>query len=156
MAYAKNTTVSPVQSQGEIRQILNKVGATKYLYYEEDQRAAIQFELYQRRVRFILPLPSRNEQRFWQTPQRHRRRTDAAAQEAWEQACRESWRALALAIKSKLVTVASKIATFEEEFLANIVMPDGKTVQEHVIPAIQQAYETQTMPKLLPGITGEN
>ena len=42
---------------------------------------------------------------------------------------------------------------FEYEFMANIVMPDGRSVSEHVRPRITSAYETGDMPPLLPDYT---
>ncbi|MCI0660555.1 MAG: hypothetical protein L0220_05720 [Acidobacteria bacterium] len=78
-----------------------------------------------------------------------RPRNDAQAFAAWEQATRQKWRALKLAIIAKLEAVESKIATFETEFVANIVMPDGRTVGEHAMPAIEQAYLTGKTPRLL-------
>lgn len=65
---------------------------------------------------------------------------------------RQRWRALALAIKAKLEAVETGIATFEEEFLNYIVLPDGVTVGEFIRPQIETAYATGTMPKMLPGI----
>jgi hypothetical protein len=62
--------------------------------------------------------------------------------------------ALALAIKAKLEAVESGIATFEEEFLAYVVLPDGQSVGQHVLPNIEQAYVTNKMPPLLPVIGG--
>jgi hypothetical protein len=61
------------------------------------------------------------------------------------------WRALALAVKAKLEVVESGIATFEEEFMAHIVMPDGRTVGEHVAPRIEEAYTSGQPLALLPG-----
>jgi hypothetical protein len=63
---------------------------------------------------------------------------------------RRLWRALLLAIKAKLEVVESGLAIFEEEFLSNIVMPDGCTVGEHARPWIAEAYETGRVKGLLP------
>ena len=68
-----------------------------------------------------------------------------------EQACRSRWRALALAVKAKLEAVAIGITTFEDEFMAHIVMPDGLTVGEHVRPRIASAYESGQVTPLLGG-----
>ena len=59
--------------------------------------------------------------------------------------------ALALVVKAKLEAVQSGIVGFEDEFMAHIVMPDGKTVAEHARPLIASAYETGKVPALLPG-----
>lgn len=40
---------------------------------------------------------------------------------------------------------------FDEEFLAHIVMPNGKTVAETAVPAVRSAYETGSSVPLLPG-----
>ena len=69
----------------------------------------------------------------------------------WEQATRQCWRALALVVKAKLEAVEANIATFEEEFMAHIVMPDGKTVAEHARPMIASAYKSGKIQPLLPG-----
>jgi hypothetical protein len=66
------------------------------------------------------------------------------------QACRQRWRALALVIKAKLEAVESGITTFEDEFLAHIVMPDGKRVADHVKPTIARVYDGGQMLPLLP------
>lgn len=61
-------------------------------------------------------------------------RTAAAATKEYEQAGRQRWRALALVIKAKLEAVGTGIVTFEEEFLAHIVLPSGRTVTQDVTP----------------------
>lgn len=52
--------------------------------------------------------------------------------------------------KISVEAVESGITTFEDEFMAHIVMPDGQTVASHVKPAIASAYESGTMTPLLP------
>ena len=101
-----------------------------------------------------LPLPDRHDAAFIQTDT-GRERSETAAFKAWEQACRQKWRALALVIKAKLEAVESGIAIFDEEFLANIVLPDNTTVGKVMLPQINKAYETGKMPPLLPDLTGK-
>ena len=69
---------------------------------------------------------------------------------AYEQAVRQKWRALALVIKAKLEAVESGISVFEQEFLANIILSDGRTVSQHVLPRIAEDYESGNLPPLLP------
>lgn len=154
MKYAKNTEVSVEKSQVEIKSIVTKYGATKFASMEEERRAAIMFEANNRRIRFILMLPDPADEQFYRIARRYERRSDNAARAKWQQACRQRWRALALAIKAKLEAVESGIATFEEEFLPYTVMPDGMTVAEHALPAVAKAYLTGQMPPLLPAIGG--
>jgi len=151
--YAANTSVSSDKSQGEVRKILARYGATKFGYLEEDQRAVIAFEIHGRRIRFVLPLPSRTDESIVKTAHKyayHRRTRSITAQhEAYEQAIRQRWRALTLAIKAKLETVESGIATFEEEFMAYVVLPSGQTVGEWMHPQIEMSYASGKMPPLL-------
>lgn len=62
---------------------------------------------------------------------------------------RRRWRALALGIKGKLETVATGIQTFEEEFLANIVLPNKQTVAEWLEPQLTAQYKGGKMPRML-------
>ena len=78
------------------------------------------------------------------------RRTQAQAEKEYEQAVRQRWRALALAIKAKLEMVESGITTLEQEFLAYIVLPSGQSVGEWLAPQMERADITGRMPALLP------
>lgn len=149
MKYASDTTVSSEKSQAEIRTILNRYGASKFGYLEEENRAAIMFEIHNRRIRFILPLPSRTDKEFTHTPVQGYLRDIAAQHKAYEQAIRQRWRALALAIKAKLEAVESGIATFEEEFMAYVMLPSGQTVGEWMQPQIAASYQSGKMPPLM-------
>jgi hypothetical protein len=54
-----------------------------------------------------------------------------------------------LVIKAKLEGVASGIETFDQAFMAHILLPNGETTGEQLIPQIQIAYKTGAMPTLL-------
>lgn len=153
--YAENTSVPSDRSRSEIERTLERYGASKFMYGWDEDAAVIAFSAHDRYIRFRLPMPSKNDSRFTMTPTgRHRRDSDAALK-AWEQAVRQSWRALALVIKAKLEAVDADISEFEDEFLAYIVMPDGKTVSQHVRPEIDQAYELGETPRLMLPSAGE-
>ncbi len=149
--YAVNTEVSIASSKTEIERILTRYGANRFMYGWDGDKAMIQFELAGRFIRFILPLPAKAD--FKYTQERRLERTAAAQEQAWEQGCRQRWRALALAIKAKLEAVECQIASFEEEFLAHIVLPDGHTVGSFMLPQVAQAYLTGKMPEMLPMLT---
>lgn len=149
MGYAEDTSVSVEKSRAEIEKILQRYGAGRFAYMTGEDRAMIGFELKGKLVRFVLPLPQRSEKRFWETPETRKRRTGQQAYEHWERACRQRWRALALCIKAKLEAIQSGITTFEHEFLAHFVMPNGKQFGEIAIPQIEQAVERGEMPKLM-------
>ena len=151
--FAEGTSVSVERSRAEIERELTKYGATSFASGWDGSKAMIGFELEGRRIRFVLPLPDRQAPEFWRTPGRRRQRTSDEAFKAWEQACRQRWRALALAVKAKLEAVASGISTFEEEFLSRIVIPgdpQGRTVGEWARPALGEAYAGKPLPPLLP------
>jgi hypothetical protein len=147
--YAANTDVPSDRSRAEIEKILQRYGAQKFLYGWENNSAAIMFEAHGRRIRFVLPLPDRNGPEFTKTPGRGRERNPAAAQQAYEQAVRQKWRALALAIKAKLEAVESQIATFEGEFLNYVVLPNNQTVGQWLGPQLETSYATHRMPPMM-------
>ena len=98
-------------------------------------------------MRFLLEMPEVEE--FAMTPT-GQRRTEEAQRRAYDQACRQRWRALLLLVTAKFEGVASGITTLEEEFLAHIYLPDGRTVGEFIQPQIEEAYRTGRMPPTLP------
>lgn len=147
MTYARDTEVPPDRSRAEIERTLRRYGATHFLYGYDQQSALIGFVANDRQIKFIVPLPDRDQ--FSRTAT-GKQRVASAVEQAWEQAQRQRWRALALAIKAKLEVVESGIATFEDEFMAYVVLPNGQTVGQYMTPQIEQAYDNGAMPQLLP------
>ena len=146
--YAKNTNVSSELSRIEIERVLIKYGADNFAYATSNGRALIAFTMSGKQIKFVLPMPKREEYSKTATG---RTRTENSQIEAWEQACRQRWRALKLVIQAKLEAVESGISVFEDEFMSNIVLPDGRTVGEFMKPQIEETYIHGTMPPLLPG-----
>ena len=104
-----------------------------------------------RRAQITLMMPSVDD---YARTARNARRMAAAQRSFWEQACRQRWRALLLIIRAKLEAVESGITTLESEFLANLVLPDGGTIDggtigEWLAPQIAEAYGTGRMPPML-------
>jgi hypothetical protein len=147
-AYAAQTTVASDRSRAEIERTLTRYGASSFAYGWQGQQAMVGFVMHDRHIRFLLPLPDRADRAFTLTPTR-RQRTAKQATEAYEQAVRQKWRALALIVKAKLEAVESGIVTFEEEFAMHMLLPDGRTVAEHISPAIETAYATGRVPAML-------
>lgn len=148
MPYAENTSVPVERSRAELERILERYGADAFMYGWNPEGAAIQFRAHGRHVKFELPLPAKDEQRFW--IHSRGRRTPEAALKEWEQACRQRWRALTLVVKAKLEAVEAGITIFEDEFLAHIVLPNGQTAGEWMRPQVDAAYESGLMPTELP------
>ncbi len=136
--YANETTVPIYKSQEEIRRILSKYGGTSFAFAESKGKAMIMFELKNRRVMFKLPLP----------PPPPPNSTQAFIKR-YEQLGRSKGRALVLGIKAKLECVNSEITTLEQEFMAHIVLPNGSTVGDVVLPEIERSYKSGDMPGLL-------
>lgn len=150
--YAEDTTVSTEKSRGEIERTLSRYGATAFAYGWTGQDAMIQFEANDRRVRFVVRLPDRDDPRFRLTPSGKYERTPAQREAEYEKACRQKWRALALVVKAKLEAVDAGISEFEDEFLAHIVLPDGRTAGEWLRPQIEETYRSGKMPSMLPAL----
>ena len=68
----------------------------------------------------------------------------------WEQACRQIWRVLLLVLKAKFNVIEMECSTFEAEFMANILLPDNRTVGETVLPMIEKSYDEGTVMLQLP------
>jgi hypothetical protein len=147
--YAADTSVSVDRSRNEIEATLRRYQATSFAYGWDRGSAVIAFEAHGRHVRFVLPLPDRSSRSFTHTAARGTPRTAAQAEAAWEQSCRQRWRALALVIKAKLEAVEANISTFEAEFLAHTVLPSGQTVSDWLEPQLAEAFELRAMPPLL-------
>ncbi len=145
--YAANTNVSSELSRLEIEKTLLRYGADNFAYAMAAGKALIGFTMCERQIKFVLPLPAKEE--FELTPT-GRKRTENSQYEAWEQACRQRWRALNLVIKAKLEAVECGISVFEDEFMANIVLPGGQTVGDFMKPQIEQAYISGSVPQMLP------
>jgi hypothetical protein len=119
------------------------------MYGWDQERAVLGFITRGRQVRFFLPMPDRQDPEFTRTPT-GKPRSVTTAEAAYDQAVRQRWRALALVIKAKLEAVAAGIVTFDEEFLAHLVLPSGETVAQAIGPGIEEAYRTGSTPRLLP------
>jgi len=146
--FAATTSVSVDRSRAEIERLLVRYGATAFQYGWEGGLSAISFKLADRYVRIMLPMPDRAEFRRTETG---KRRTDPAADSAYDQAVRQRWRALVLIIKAKLEAITAGITTLEREFLADVVLPSGETAGQWLAPQLEAAYQSGRMPPLLPG-----
>lgn len=140
MQFAKDTLVSVEKTQAEIAAVVRRYGAEEFANGWGLGHAKIGFTIKGTHVRFILPLPSKTDKRFCLTGRGHKR-SEPEAYKAWEQACRQLWRALLLVIKAKLEAVECGITTFEHEFLAQIVMPNGMTIGDALVPRLAPLLE---------------
>ena len=129
MPYANRTRVPADKTRMDIERLVRKYGAKGFASGWHEGRAQVQFFAHNRHVRFTVSTANAT-----------------AVQE------RERWRALLLLVKAKLVAVDAKIATFEEAFVGDIVLPEtGRTVWESVRDPLKLAYEQNRHVPLLPG-----
>lgn len=149
--YAEKTKVSSEKSRHEIERTLVRYGASGFLYGWSDETAVVGFNMNDRQIKFILPMPNKNDNEF--THHTKGKRTQAAAENAFEQAVRQRWRALHIVIKAKLESIESGITGFDDEFMAHIVLPHGQTIGQVMRPQIAETYKTGKMPPLLPAPT---
>ena len=147
--YAETTSVPVERSKAEIERILQKYGADQFMSGWDSERAYLAFESHGRQIKFELPMPNQADESFAKT-ETGKKRTKTQQTKAWEQACRSRWRALALVIKAKLEAVETGITTFEDEFLAHTMLPNGSLVRDWMQPQIDEAYSSGKMPSLLP------
>jgi hypothetical protein len=140
--YAAGTTVAVEKSEGELKALLKRRGATQLTTIEDTHgnRVAIGCVLQGRVLRFVLPLPdpTAREYQWDRTGKAH----DAEV--------RRRWRCLILAVKAKFTAIETGIVTFEQEFLAHIVLPDGATMGEWAAPQVAAMYAGGRMPPALP------
>lgn len=149
--YAERTTVSSIQSRAEIEHTLSRYGAIQFVYGWYESSALIAFYARGRHIRFLLPMPSKDDKKYIHDG-RGMVRSLRQQNEMYEQDVRTRWRALALSIKAKLEAVSIGITQFEEEFYANIVLPGGRTIYEETRADVAIAYETGSTPPLLPNV----
>jgi len=154
MSYARGTVVAPEKSRADIERAIRSIGATSFVQGYDADRAAIEFAAKGRRLRFAIKMIDRNRPPHEITHDKHGRLRSRSQVDALIDAEeRRLWRALLLVIKAKIESVESGIETFDQAFLANIIVPgpDGvTTVGEYVSPALASAYERGArMPPLL-------
>lgn len=156
--YADKTTISVNQSIAEIERILARYGADQFVYARGIDEAGIAFVISspigeKRQAKIIIPIPPMDDPKITRTPTGRRRKNGGAeVQRLWEQEVRRRWRVMALAIKAKFEAIDCGITSFDQEFLANIMLADGETVLHKITPQINEAYLTgNPAPKLLLG-----
>lgn len=148
MAYAQSTSVPVEKSRAEIEKLLSRHKCSKFMagVDHEAHRATVQFQAHNRIVKFEIALPDPNDPKFKKIKNSYLQRTASGVAKIVEQEERTRWRALLLVVKAKLEAVESGIATFEDEFLAHVLLPNQQTVAEYIGPTVAQIYETGRMP----------
>jgi hypothetical protein len=133
--YAYRTSVPVARTREEIETLLTKHNATGFVYGNSGGRALVMFEMKERRLKFLVPMPTMNK--------------SGSNENAIASETRRRWRALLLVLKAKLEAVDSEIVLFDEEFLAHIVIDGMTTVGDRLVPEMKKALTEKTLPPLL-------
>jgi hypothetical protein len=121
--YADKTKVPVERTRTAIERVLTNYGASSFIYGwnrrdDGTEETVISFILTGRKVQLIVPMP------------------------AGEAGRRQRWRAALIVIKAKLEAVSSGIGTLESEFLANIVMKNGRTIGDAIMGRLDSFVAT--------------
>jgi hypothetical protein len=137
--YAETTNVPVERSRQEIERVLVKYGAKKFGTMTEPEQVTIYFEIKGREVALHLPMPH-DKDPVWR----------ARGETARERETRRRWRVLVITVKAMLEAVESKLLTFDQAFLAHIVIPgSGRTIGDALVPKLDALYSGQSLPALL-------
>lgn len=150
--FAKGTTVSPEKSRAELDSILLKHGASSRGIIAMDDKGVVIVGFVMRglQYRMEIPMPRKDSPELAKAWVRARTNLtkDGWITREWEQACRERWRGIVLLTKAKLELVKLGISTIEKEFMADLVLPNGDTVNKHFGAEIGKALATGKMTTL--------
>ena len=145
--YAAGTTVLVDKTISEIRALITqRYEATNFALIENGERFGIAFEMHNRRVRFVIPLPQKADAMIVKRGYYGK----TFSQEKFDQLLRERWRATLLVIKAKLESVESGIESFDAAFMAQLILPSGQTMEEWASPQMETLMIDGAMPPLLP------
>ncbi len=128
MKFAAKTKVPVSRSKTELEDMLGKYGATGFGTWSGGGRASISFTTETRRVRLDLP-------EFGDDPGDHGRRAE-----------RQAWRVLLLMVRCILEAVDAKVVTFDAAFMPWIVLSDGSSLADTVIPMLEKSGRLKCLP----------
>jgi hypothetical protein len=155
--FAIGTKVSVEKSRAELDTLLGKYGATARAIVVDDQqaRAQVAFMLGGLKYRLDIPLPVRAMgeppvlPRGWKVWSEFEREQWCLKQ--YDQTLRERWRVVVLLIRAKLEAVGLGLSTVEKEFIADLVLEDGRTVYTALGDNIRYALATNAPLSLVSG-----
>lgn len=133
--YAAGTTVSSEKTQTEIRRVLERYGASRIGLMTEPGKATIYFQVKDRDVQMAVPLVRKGDPFVERIRGQGYKRV--YSEDGAERESRRRWRVMVLTLKAMLEAVESKVTTFDEVFLAHVVIPGtGRTVGEALVPRL--------------------
>ena len=143
MSYAERTSVPVERSEAEIKRVLQKYGAEKIGIMSEPTKATIYFGVKGRDVQLVIPLVKKGDPVIGKKG--HTWTENGAQAEV-----RRRWRVMVLTLKAMLEAVDSQITTFDQVFLAHVVIPGtGRTLGDVLVPKLPALYEGKTLTALM-------
>lgn len=153
--YAERTEVPAERSRIELERLLAAHGATGIMVgWDADfGEHRIVTRIGDRLIRLSVQLPDPDSPEFTLTAT-GRPRTSAQVAEQVAAETRRRWRSLLLVTKARFVAIEDGILTLEQAFLAEVLLPDGRTVSEWLHPQLDVAFAAARMPAMLPAPLG--
>lgn len=128
------TKIEPEQTIGEIQKMLSRYNvAAMMTEYDGPHVSSVSFKLNidGKMLGFRLPCNWRAVREIFNDP-KHERRLKCRRDERDEQAIRTSWRIIAAWIEAQLALIEVGMVTIPQIFLPYAVMPDNRTLAEHI------------------------
>jgi hypothetical protein len=132
--YAKNTTVPVARSKQKIEELLVSYGIEESFWGRSPRGDGVGWKYKGKVYKKNVPMPSRDDK----------------TEKQYEQEMRQRWRILYMTLKMKFEEIEAGVESFEDQFLAQMCLPDGSTVGEFMrLPENIAKLEQTKMPKLL-------
>jgi len=133
--YAKKTTVPVARSKQKIEELLESYGIDESFMGRSPRGDGIGFRYEGKVYKMNVPTPNRE---------------DFNTENQYQQAIRQRWRILYMSMKMKFEEIDAGVISFEDQFLAQMSLPDGTTVADFMkLPENVTRLEKTKMPKLL-------
>lgn len=132
--YAKNTSVPVARSKQKIEELLVSYGIEESFSGRSPRGDGIGWKYKGRVYKMSVPIPSKDDK----------------TEKQYEQELRQRWRILFMSMKMKFEEIEAGVISFEDQFLAQMSLPDGGTVADFMkLPENIARLEKTKMPKLL-------
>jgi hypothetical protein len=134
--YAEGTSVAVEKTRAEIESLLKRHGATAFFSASDANTSMIGFHMgarvFRLEIRVAKPEHAPKPKRLFVNSSKV-----LAQGERWAtDENKRRWRAQLLLIKAKLEMIATGESSIEREFLADLMLPNGKTVGQQTLPAL--------------------
>lgn len=120
--YAEATKVPIERSRAEIERVLQKYGCDAFAFGWSQTGAMVQFGYKGRQVKLDIDVPKGEDVRE-------------------QRRARQRWRILLLLIKAQIEAVEIGLMSFEEAFLPWMLLENGSTVAQYMIPQLPAPKE---------------